>query len=122
MKIQVVGCSHHNAAIKVREQLAFSPEQTGDAISQLRKLYPEAETVVLSTCNRVELYFAAEQPERCPSHHEVVEFLADFHGLDPVEVFDGLFERTGEDAIRHLFTVAGASIAWWLASRRSCLR
>jgi glutamyl-tRNA reductase len=108
MKLQVVGCSHHNASVEMREQLAFSPEQVGNALSLLRRQYPGTETVVLSTCNRVELYFAAENAERFPSHHDVVEFLAEFHGLDPIVVFNELFERTGEDAIRHLFTVAGS--------------
>ncbi|MEO8497576.1 MAG: glutamyl-tRNA reductase [Planctomycetota bacterium] len=108
MKLQVVGCSHHNASVEMRERLAFSPEQARDALSRLRQLYPGTEAVVLSTCNRVELYFAAETAERFPSHHDVVEFLADFHGLDPIVVFNELFERTGEDAIRHLFTVAGS--------------
>jgi glutamyl-tRNA reductase len=108
MKLQVVGCSHHNASVEMRERLAFSPEQAHDALSRLRLLYPGTETVVLSTCNRVELYFAAESAERFPSHHDVVEFLAEFHGLDPIIVFNELFERTGEDAIRHLFTVAGS--------------
>ena len=56
----------------------------------------------------MELYFAAESAERCPTHHQVVEFLADFHGLTPEGVFDDLFERTGEDAVRHLFTVAAS--------------
>jgi glutamyl-tRNA reductase len=108
MKLQVIGCSHHTASIELRERLAFSPQQTRDALAQLRQLFPQAEAVVLSTCNRVELYVAAEQAEQCPSHHDVVDFLADFHGLDPLEVFDDLFERSGEDAVRHLFTVAAS--------------
>ena len=108
MKLQVIGCSHHTASIELRERLAFSPQQTRDALARLRTQFPQAEAVVLSTCNRVELYLAAEQAEQCPSHHDIVEFLADFHGLDPLEVFDDLFERSGEDAVRHLFTVAAS--------------
>lgn len=108
MKLQVVGCSHHNASVQLREQIAFSPDQARVAVEELRRLFPDTEAVLLSTCNRVELYFASEAAERFPTHHDVVEFLAEFHGLDPVEVFDELFERTGEDAIRHLFTVAGS--------------
>ena len=66
--------------------------------------------MLLSTCNRVELYFASESEvaDRFPTHHDVVEFLAEFHGINPVQVFNELFERSGEDAIRHLFTVAGS--------------
>jgi glutamyl-tRNA reductase len=108
MKLQVVGCSHHTSSVQVRERLAFSPEQSQDALARLRTRYPDTEAVVLSTCNRVEVYLAAQKPERCPSHQEVAEFLADFHGLDPLEVFDQLFERSGEDAVRHLFTVAAS--------------
>ncbi len=108
MKLQVIGCSHHNSSVELRERLAFSPVQAQAALLRLRELYPHAETVVLSTCNRVELYFAAEQANQCPSHHQVVEFLADFHGLPAVDFFDELFERTGEDAVRHLFTVAAS--------------
>ena len=43
-----------------------------------------------------------------PSHEEMAQFMADFHGLPVYEIFDDLFERTGEDAIRHLFTVAAS--------------
>jgi glutamyl-tRNA reductase len=108
MKLQVIGCSHHTSSVETRERLAFSPEQARAAMQRLRTLFPECETVVLSTCNRVELYFASESDERCPTHHQVVEFLANFHGLVPEAVFDDLFERNGEDAVRHLFTVAAS--------------
>jgi len=108
MKLQVIGCSHHNSSIEKRERLAFSPQQTHEALSQFRRQYPETEAVLLSTCNRVELYTAAENSAGAPSHHDVVHFLADFHQLNPAELFDDLFERTGEDAIRHLFTVAAS--------------
>ncbi len=108
MKLHMVGCSHHNAAIAVRERLAFSREQAAEALSRFRTRFPEAEAVLLSTCNRVELYFASETPEACPSHHDAVAFLAEFHGLSPTELFNELFEHTGEDFVRHLFTVAAS--------------
>ena len=91
-----------------RERLAFNPAQAGVALDDLRKRFPEAEAVLLSTCNRVEIYTACENPTRVPSHEEMAEFMADFHGLPMYEIFDDLFERTGEDAIRHLFTVAAS--------------
>lgn len=108
MKLQVVGCSHHNASVAVREKLAFNSDQARTALHQLRERFPQSEAVLLSTCNRVEIYVAAEDPARCPSHHDVAAFLAEFHGLNPIEVFEELFERTGEDAVRHLFTVAAS--------------
>ncbi len=108
MKLQMVGCSHHTASLETRERLAFDKIQAAHALQRLRERYPAAEAVLLSTCNRVELYVASEQPSECPSHHDMVSFLAEFHGLDPVEVFNDLFERTGEDFVRHLFTVAAS--------------
>jgi glutamyl-tRNA reductase len=108
MKLQMIGCSHHTASLEVRERLAFDKIQAALALQRLRERYPAAEAVLLSTCNRVELYVASEQPAECPTHHDMVSFLAEFHGLDPVEVFNDLFERTGEDFVRHLFTVAAS--------------
>ncbi|MCO6453754.1 MAG: glutamyl-tRNA reductase [Pirellulaceae bacterium] len=108
MKLQMVGCSHHNSSVQIRERLAFSPDQARLALEKWRERFPQSEAVLLSTCNRVELYLAAESPACCPSHHDVVEFVASFHGLNAVDIFDDLFERTGEDAIRHLFTVAAS--------------
>ena len=108
MKLQLVGCSHHTAPVEIREKLAFSPDQVRQALQSLRKRYPETEVVLLSTCNRVELYIASEVATACPTHHDVVTFLAEFHGLTGDEIFNDLFERTGEDFVRHLFTVAAS--------------
>jgi len=106
MRVAVVGCNHHNASVEIREKLAFSPSQADDALQKWRSNFPRTEAVLLSTCNRMELYTVSEHDDSCPSHEEVVAFLADYHGLKSFQIFDDLFERTGEDAVRHLFTVA----------------
>jgi glutamyl-tRNA reductase len=108
MKLQMIGCSHHHSSVAVRERLAFGPSQIGQALDTLRSRFPRAEAVLLSTCNRVEIYTAAEDPEASPSHEQVAQFMADFHGLALYDIFDDLFERTGEDAVRHLFMVAAS--------------
>lgn len=108
MKLQMIGCSHHTASVEMRERLAFSREQAVEALARFRSRYPQAEAVLLSTCNRVELYFASETPEACPSHHDAVSFLAEFHGVESEQIFNTLFEHTGEDFVRHLFTVAAS--------------
>ncbi|MFC1758454.1 hypothetical protein ACFL2H_06760 [Planctomycetota bacterium] len=81
MKLQLVGCSHHNATVEFREQLAFSPDQIPQALSQLRDRFPNTEAVLLSTCNRVELYAAATDANDGPTDDELVQFLAAFHAL-----------------------------------------
>jgi glutamyl-tRNA reductase len=108
MKVQMVGCSHHNSPVETRERMAFGPHQVGPALDDFRARFPQAEAVLLSTCNRIEIYTAVEDAEGGPSHEAVAQFVADFHGIQVYEIFDDLFERTGEDAVRHLFTVAAS--------------
>ena len=108
MKLQLVWCSHHNATVEFREQLAFSPDQIPEALSQLRDRFPNTEAVLLSTCNRVELYAAATDAEEGPTDGELVQFLAAFHGLRVDEIEGNLFQFDREEAIRHLFEVAAS--------------
>lgn len=108
MKLQLTGCSHHESDVAIRERLAFTPTQAREALVRFREAFPGSEAVLLSTCNRVEFYAAAEDPETCPTHESVVKFLANFHGLAPIEIMDALFQRTGEEAVRHLFAVAAS--------------
>ncbi len=108
MQLLLVGCSHHNASVAVRERLAFSPDQAAQALLRWRESFPQTEAVLISTCNRTELYAAAEQQQSAPTHQQVVEFLAQFHGLNAYEIFNDLFEQSGAGAIRHLFTVAAS--------------
>jgi glutamyl-tRNA reductase len=108
MKLQMVGCNHHHSSIALRERLAFNPAQAAEALDRWRSQFPAAEAVLLSTCNRVELYTAWDTDTAGPNHQQVAEFLAGFHGLDLAAVFDDLFEQSGEAAVRHLFTVAAS--------------
>ncbi|MGQ9574297.1 MAG: glutamyl-tRNA reductase [Thermoguttaceae bacterium] len=107
MNLQMLGCSHHNTPIEVRERLAFSAEQARFALRQLREEFPEIEAVLLSTCNRVELYAASEHAP-CPSAAQLGGFLARFHGLEPEGIAGHLVLLTGEEAVRHLFRVAAS--------------
>jgi glutamyl-tRNA reductase len=107
MNFHVVYCNHQTADLEVRERLAFSSEeQLGRAYESWRTTYPESELVVLSTCNRVELYAARPDEETAPSTAEIIHFLSEFHGL-PEDQFAGrLLECHGPEAVKHLFEVA----------------
>ena len=85
MNVQVLGCSHHNASLELRERLAFAPEQTRVALFRLRQDYPSLQAVLLSTCNRVELYTATENGG-APTPRQLAKFFADFHQIDPEEI------------------------------------
>ncbi len=108
MKLQMVGCSHHNAPLEIRERLAFNAEQATAALVRWRSAFPRTEAVLLSTCNRVEVYTASESGKEGPTHHQVAAFLAECHGVDLATVFDDLFEQSDEGMVRHLFTVAAS--------------
>lgn len=109
MNLQVVYCNHHTADLTIRERLAFSiGEQLNRAYDQFRSRFPEAEVVVLSTCNRVELYAAHEEPGDAPTHQQLAEFFADFHSVPLNDFIDDFLEQSGPDAVRHLFQVASS--------------
>ncbi len=88
--------------------LAFSPSQVGEALQKMQASYPETESVLLSTCNRVELYCAAHKPERLPPPNELGDFIGDYHGIPFVELQEQVTSLTGADVIRHLFMVASS--------------
>ena len=107
MNVQVVGCSHHGTSIVLRERLAFGREQAEEALQQWRLSFRDVEGVLLSTCNRVEIY-AASQSAPIPGVEEIGHFLARFHQLDASEIVPHLFVNTDEAAVRHLFSVAAS--------------
>lgn len=108
MILQVVYCNHQTADLTVRERLAFSADGLERAYNELRSRFPRAEAVVLSTCNRVEVYTAQQSPDDAPTHRELAEFFADFHSVPIDEFIEDFLERTGPDAVRHLFSVASS--------------
>lgn len=107
MAVQVLGCTHHDASVAIRERLAFDSDQARSALIGLRREFPGVEAVLLSTCNRVELYTATERGPG-PAARELTGFLARFHGVRPTEVIEHLSERVGREAVWHLFVVASS--------------
>ncbi len=107
MLARVVGCSHHGTSIALRERLAFSQEQLREALDHWRRVFRGVEAVILSTCNRVEIYAATEQ-ETEPGLDQITGFLARFHGLDPAEVAAHLYQYSDDAAVQHLFSVASS--------------
>ena len=89
------------------ERLAFGQEQAKEALTEWRIVFRDVEGVLLSTCNRVEIY-AASQSGAVPDVDQIGVFLARFHRLDPGEIMPHLFVNTDEAAVRHLFSVAAS--------------
>ncbi|MBI1953586.1 MAG: glutamyl-tRNA reductase [Candidatus Omnitrophica bacterium] len=104
MPIAVLGLNHKTAPVELRERLAFQKERVPEALARLRRELHIPECVILSTCNRVELY--AFLPELNGHHHRLKEFLARFHQVEPQALGDRLYWHLEPSSIRHLFRVA----------------
>lgn len=104
----MIGCSHHRTPLELREKLAFPTHKVSEALTQFSEHAPQVESVLLSTCNRVEFYAAAASSETLPTKAAVSQFLANYHGLSASEIAPQLVELRDEEAIHHLFSVAAS--------------
>lgn len=108
MKLLMIGCSHHDTPVEIRERLAFSHAQARDALDRFRIAYPDAEAVLLSTCNRTELYTASLSADTSLNTERAIDFLGRLQGIPTVQLDQILVRRIGLDAVRHLFRVASS--------------
>lgn len=106
MHIVIVGLSHKTAPVEIRERLAFAPTAMERPLHQLLALPQVAEGLIVSTCNRVELYVATKEPDAAMA--ALRRFLADYHEVALEEIAANLYDLQGEEAIRHLFRVASS--------------
>ncbi len=106
-RLVMIGMNHSTAPLAVREKIAFSNTQRELALGQFREKFPEAEAVLVSTCNRVELY-AARPVHGRPRIDDLVAFVAAFHDLPESEVKAHIYERSNRAVAEHLFTVASS--------------
>lgn len=102
----VVGISWRTAPVAVREKLAFRDEEIAGTLRALVGSQPVAEALLVSTCNRVEVYGVAKPGVDATGG--VRRFLAEQRGLKPAEVADVIYDHRGSAAVRHIFTVASA--------------
>lgn len=105
MEIVLVGLNHRTAPVEVRERVSFTAEQARRAAQELRTRGILEETLVLSTCNRSEVY--GVPPE---STHEsapgLSTFLSEFHSVRPDVLGVSLYHHYDREAVRHLFRVS----------------
>jgi glutamyl-tRNA reductase len=102
--ILVVGLNHETAPVAVREALAFPKEGLPEALARVREEAGLGEAVILSTCNRVEVY--GRSSLSCVD--AVAEFLARYHSRRLEDIAPHLYRLEGEAAVRHAFRVAAS--------------
>lgn len=106
MNVVVLSCNHHNAGLDIREKLAFSNEdQLEAAYAHWQQRHPESELVVLSTCNRVEIYAAEDDGAETLSPGQLTEFVSEFHDIPTDDLTDSILFHHGREAVTHLFEV-----------------
>ena len=106
MEVIVVGLNHRTAPIALRECLAFQEDKLPEALQQANALPTLKENMILSTCNRVEIYGVAREMEKAV--FDLKNFLSHYHHLSLKEFEKNLYSYTGEEAVKHIFRVASS--------------
>ncbi|MCB1692999.1 MAG: glutamyl-tRNA reductase [Pseudomonadales bacterium] len=102
MDLLTVGINHRTAPVALREKIAFTAEQLGEALRDLKAAAQMEELAILSTCNRTEIY--AVNPRKETS--TVVEWLAAYHDLPLGELMNSIYVHDTDASLRHLLRVA----------------
>jgi glutamyl-tRNA reductase len=100
MALYALGLNHATAPLEVRERVAFPPDALGDALRDLVGAKRVKEAAILSTCNRTEVYFHADDPG--PVGH----WLARFHNLPEASLHPYVYTLPQDRAVTHAFRVA----------------
>lgn len=104
MHILAVGLTYKTAPVEIRERLTFNPASLGDAMKTLKEKKSILENVILSTCNRTEIYAVVDQLHT--GRYYIKEFLSEWFGINQDEFSPYLFKYEHDGAIEHLFKVA----------------
>ena len=104
MNLFLLGASHHSAPIALRERIDFSRRGVPEALDEIGRRTALHEAVVLSTCNRSEIYTVCESPRH--ARQTLTAFLSGFHDVPESELTPHLYVRDEADVVRHLFRVA----------------
>lgn len=103
MKLITLGVNHETAPVDIRETVSFTPEQTKSALHELKSNSLVAECIILSTCNRTEIYCT---PKKDTDADQIKEWLHHFFELDSKSINPFLYQYQNIDAVKHIMRVA----------------
>ena len=106
MKVLVAGLNHNTADIEVREKVAFNGYKLQEGLIELKNLPYVDEVVILSTCNRMELYAGVKDTEK--ASESIKTFISGFHNIDRSLLDKAIYVYDDVDAVRHIFRVASS--------------
>ncbi|MCL1050633.1 glutamyl-tRNA reductase [Shewanella abyssi] len=100
MSLVAIGINHKTATVDLREKVAFAPDKIHDAMKSLASRTQSGEAVIISTCNRTELY--------CNNGEEsdIVQWLEEYHQLSHADVEPCLYQYKDQEAVKHLMRVS----------------
>ncbi|MCW8334522.1 glutamyl-tRNA reductase [Vibrio paucivorans] len=102
MSLLAIGINHNTASVELREKVAFGPDKLSEALKQLGANSNVNGSVILSTCNRTEIYCDVKQG----SKSKVIDWLSQFHQVSPEELKPSLYTHEEQTAIKHLMRVS----------------
>ncbi len=102
--ILALGHNHDTAPVEIRERFAFDPARMDEALDGLRRSPVVLESVILSTCNRNEIYTVVSDVE--DGADAITSFFHEFHGVDRGLIDHSFYRFAHHRAVEHLFTVA----------------
>ena len=103
MHILVIGLNYKTAPVEIRERLTFNETELVDAIKKLNTKKSILENIILSTCNRTEIYAVVDQLHT--GRYYIKEFLSEWFGMEQTEFSPFLFVNEDDGAVEHLFNV-----------------
>lgn len=102
MSLLVIGINHNTASVDLREKVAFGPDVLDQALSELRENTQINGSVIVSTCNRTEIYCDTGVSNK----ESIIDWLIQFHSIDPQELKPSLYVYEEQEAVKHLMRVA----------------
>jgi glutamyl-tRNA reductase len=102
MQLFALGLNHTTAPVKIREQVNFTPDRLKQALPDIIERELAQEVVIISTCNRTELYCVLE----CDTTQAIINWLSHFHNIAVQSLQDYLYTYSQAQAVRHLLRVA----------------
>lgn len=108
IQIVATGLNHRTAPVALRERFALKDDDVPAALQMLLAQPGVQEAVIISTCNRVELYSVEETEGTGPQEHGTASFFSAFFNVEQAQYINHLYRFHDEKAVRHLFSVASS--------------
>ncbi|HIJ59772.1 MAG TPA: glutamyl-tRNA reductase [Nitrospirae bacterium] len=108
MNIIVLGLNHKTASVEVREKIAFSGTKLEEGLMHFSSISQIKETAILSTCNRVEVYFVVDKDNADEAIEKIQDVISIVHNIEKSLFLQHLYNHRNKKAVKHIFRVASS--------------